>query len=112
MSKAKFGITFSINDYAYSEVSNFIECADNISGEKNLCQRYLDFLNAILAKKVKPSTLVDNDVIDLFIGDLENRANIDYLEGHWDDEPHIVKGGKMFLARCNKLKSIHQADLV
>ena len=112
MSKAKFGITFSINDYAYSEVSNFIECTDNISDEDNLRERYVDFLNALLIKQVKPSTLVDDDVIHLFIGDLHNRAHIDYLEGHWDDEPSIVKGGKMFLARCNKLKSIHQADLV
>jgi len=112
MNKAKFGITFSINDYSYSEVSNFIECTDNISGEDNLRERYVDFLNALLTRKVKPSTLVDDDVIHLFIGDLDNRAHIDYLEGHWDDEPEIVKGGKMFLARCNKLRAIHQADLV
>ena len=107
MAQVKFGITFSINDYAYSEVSNFIECADNISKEDNLCQRYIDFLNALLSKQLKRSTLVDDDVIHLFIGDLQNRANIDYLEGHWDDEPQIVKGGKMFLAICNKLKAIH-----
>jgi len=107
MAKVKFGITFSINDYAYGEVSNFIECADNISEEDNLRQNYIDFLNALLTKKVKPSTLIDDDVIDLFIGDLDTRAHIDYLEGHWDDDPQIVKGGKMFWVRCNKLRAIH-----
>jgi len=55
--------------------------------------------------------LVDDDVIHLFIGDLDNRAHIDYLEGHWDDDPSIVKGGKMFWARCNKLRAIHQTEL-
>ena len=107
MAQVKFGIKFSLNEYAYSEVSNFIECTDNISDENNLRKRYVDFLHAMLTRQVKPSTLVDDDVIHLFIGDLENRANIDYLEGHWNDEPHIVKGGKMFLARCNKLKAMH-----
>jgi len=111
MAQVKFGITFSLNDYAYAEVSNFIECTDNISEEDNLRQRYVDFLNALLTKQVKPSTLVDDDVIHLFIGDLDNRAHIDYLEGHWDDDPSIVKGGKMFWARCNKLRAIHQPEL-
>jgi hypothetical protein len=107
MEQAKFGITFSLNDYAYAEVYQFIECSDNISVENNLCQRYINFLNSVLAKKVKPSTLVDLDVIRLFISDLDNRAHIDYLEGHWNDEPKIVAGGKMFWARCNKLRAIH-----
>jgi len=107
MNKAKFGISFSFNDYAYNEINQFIECVGGVSEENNLCQRYVDFLNALLTKKVKPSTLVDIDVLNEFIKDLDNRAQIDYLEGHWDDEPHIVKGGKMFLTRCNKLKAIH-----
>tara|TARA_R110000796_G_scaffold55459_5_gene129087 strand:+ start:1351 stop:1695 length:345 start_codon:yes stop_codon:yes gene_type:complete len=111
MAQVKFGITFSLNDYAYAEVDQFIECAGNISEESNLRQRYIDFLNAVLAKKVKPSTLVDVDVLNLFIGDLDNRAHIDYLEDHWKDDPRITAGGKMFWGRCNKLRAIHQAAL-
>jgi hypothetical protein len=42
-----------------------------------------------------------------FIGDLDNRAHIDYLEGHYADEPDIVAGGKRFWERCKKLRAIH-----
>ena len=110
MDQAKFGIRFTINQYAYSEIENLIECTDNIESA-NQRKRYVDFLNALACKTIKPSTLVDVDVLKLFVGDLKNRANIDYLEGHWDDEPHIVAGGKMFLRAFNKLKAIHQAVL-
>jgi len=107
MNQVKFGIRFTVNDYAYSELSNFIECTDNLDGEQNLSQRYIDFLNALLSKQVKPSTLVDVDVLRVFADDLDNRAHIDFLEGHWDDDPDIVKGGEMFYGRYNKLKQIH-----
>tara|TARA_R110001606_G_scaffold345953_1_gene494853 strand:- start:199 stop:543 length:345 start_codon:yes stop_codon:yes gene_type:complete len=110
MNQVKFGFRFTLNDYAYAEVAQFLECVDNISEESNLRQRYVDFLNALLAKKVKPSTLVDLDVLHLFIGDLDNRAHIDYLEDHWKDDPRITAGGKMFWARCNKLRAIHPSQ--
>lgn len=107
MQKVKFGIRFSMTDYAYSEIANFIECADGIEGANNLEARYIDFLGEMLADKVKPSTIVDADVLKVFADDLENRACIDYLESHWDDEPEIQKGGEMFLGRYNKLKEVH-----
>ncbi len=110
MKQVKFGIRFSFNDYAYGEVDQFIECADNISEEENLRGRYVDFLNDLLSEKVKPSTLVDVDVLHLFIGDLDNRAHIDYLEDHWKDDPRITAGGKMFWNRCNKLRAIHDVE--
>ena len=59
------------------------------------------------AGEVKPSTLVEPDLLGYFIGDLDNRAHIDYLEGHYDDEPDIVAGGKRFWERCKKLRAIH-----
>lgn len=110
MNQVKFGIRFTINDYAYGELSNFIECSDSIDSADQR-KRYIDFLNALACKQVKPSTLVDVDLLELFASDLKNRANIDYLEGHWDDEPHIVKGGEMFLRAWTKLKQKHQAVL-
>lgn len=110
MNQVKFGIRFTINDYAYNEVSNFIDCSDSIDSADQR-KRYIDFLKAVASNEVKPSTLVDVDLLQLFAGDLKNRANIDYLEGHWDDEPHIVKGGEMFLRALTKLKQKHQAVL-
>ena len=107
MNQVKFGITFTVNDYALGELDMFVECADNLEGVDDLQGRYIDFVNAVSAKKVKPSTLVDADVLAVFADDLCNRASIDYLEGHWDDEPSTVAGGKMFYGRYNKLKEVH-----
>ena len=39
----------------------------------------------------------------VFQGDLDNRADIDYREGHWDDDPNIVAGGKYFAKQAKKL---------
>lgn len=107
MNQVKFGITFTVNDYALGELDMFVECADNLEGVDDLQGRYIDFVNAVSAKKVKPSTLVDVDVLAVFADDLENRASIDFLEGHYDDEPEIMAGGKMFYGRYNKLKEVH-----
>ena len=111
MKQVKFGIRFTVNDYAYGELDNFIECAEDLGGEHNLTQRYHAFVRDVTFKKVKPSTLVDLDVLTIFAEDLKNRANIDYLEGHWDDEPSVVAGGKMFLGRYNALVKTHGATL-
>jgi len=105
MQQVKFGIRFTLNNYAYAELDNFIECADNL--DDDVRQRYVEFLNALTSKQVKPSTLVDVDVLETFGSDLDNRAQIDYLEGHYDDEPDIVAGGKMFYGRYLKLKQVH-----
>lgn len=110
MNQVKFGIRFSLNTYAYAELDNFIECAD--SGiEDNLRQRYVGFLQALSSKQIKPSTPVDVDVLNTFIEDLEHRAQIDYIENHWEDDPNITAGGRLFLSRAAKLKSIHHAEL-
>ena len=111
MQQVKFGIRFTVNDYAYGELANFVECADNL--DDDVRERYTDFLNDLMGKRVKPSTLVDVDVLEVFGSDLDNRAHIDYLEGNYDgapgalDDPDIVAGGKMFWGRYNKLKQVH-----
>jgi len=107
MKKVKFGIRFTINQYSLAELDMFVECATNIEGERDLQDRYIKFLRAVQDKQVKPSTLVDSDVLAVFADDLENRASIDYLEGHYDDEPEIMAGGKMFYGRYLKLKEVH-----
>ena len=69
----------------------------------NLKSQYVTFLNNFLDGKIKPSTQVDIDVMLVFQGDLDNRADIDYREGHWDDDPNIVAGGKYFAKQAKKL---------
>lgn len=115
--KVKFGIRFTINDYAWSEIWNFIECSEGIVGEPaegevdDLRERYVQFCHDLIDRKVKPSTLVDDDVITCFSEDLHNRVQIDLLEGQWDDEPNIVAGGRYFQGRWRKLRDAHP-DLV
>ena len=103
--QVQFNYTWRMTDYCYSELSNFVECADGI--ESGLRERYIEFLQELSSRKVKKATPVDVDVLKTFIDDLENRAQIDYIEGHWDDEPSIVAGGKRFLQRAKQLRKIH-----
>ena len=103
MDQVKFGITFRITDYCHSELDNFKECAEGIQ-PVGLRDRYVQFLDAFKGGKNSP---VDPDVLSLFIDDLENRASIDYLEGHWDDDPDIMAGGKRFHQRAKKLRALH-----
>jgi hypothetical protein len=103
MDQVKFGITFRITDYCYSELANFKECAEGIQ-PVGLRDRYVQFLDTFNGGK---NSRVYPDVLALFIGDLENRASIDYLEGHWEDDPDIMAGGKRFYQRAKKLRAIH-----
>ena len=103
MQKVKFGITFRFTDYCYSEIDNFKECAQGIQ-PIDLYDRYIQFLDTFTGSK---NTMVDPDVLAEFIADLEARAQIDYVEGHWDDDPDIVAGGKRFYQRAKKLRAIH-----
>ena len=99
-----FGLTFrGQKNYTSSEVSHFIECADGIE-PLEFRNEYIAFLEDFLAGKIKPSTQVSVDMLRVFQGDLDNRADIDYREGHWDDEPQIVAGGKYFAKQATKLK--------
>jgi len=100
-----FGVSFRGKpDYTSSEVSNFIECADNVEPQA-LQDKYVAFLDEFLSGNIKPSTQVDVDIMGIFHSDVDNRAQIDYREGHWDDEPTIVAGGKYFDSIAKKLKA-------
>lgn len=103
MQKVKFGITFKFTDYCHCEIENFKEAAHSIE-PVDLYDRYVEFLDTFTGSK---NTMVDPDVLSVFIDDLENRAQIDYIEGHWDDDPDIMAGGKRFYQRAKKLRSIH-----
>ena len=97
-----FNFTWRMTSYCNGEIANFIECADNIGAD--LQPRYIAFLENFPPKK---SDLVDRDVLQIFLSDLDNRANIDYREGHWDNDPYILNGGRRFAQRWEKLKAIH-----
>ena len=102
-----FGVTFrGQREYTLSEVSNFIECADNVE-PMALQNQYISFLEDFTSRKVKPSTLVDADVLQLFQDDLDNRAQIDYREGHYCpvDDREIFNGGCYFDKMSKKLKA-------
>tara|TARA_R100000773_G_scaffold34938_1_gene29930 strand:+ start:630 stop:989 length:360 start_codon:yes stop_codon:yes gene_type:complete len=102
--KIPFGFRFNHNSmYNYSEVSNFIECSDGIACESDR-KIYITFLDELLSGNIKPSTMVDIDTMWTFYRDLDNRASIDYREGHWNDTPSIVRGGKYFDRLSRKMK--------
>jgi|TARA_R110000803_G_scaffold62058_2_gene122240 hypothetical protein len=112
MKKVKFGVRFKFTPYTWREVDNFgevVRCDKPFAGDLN--ERYTKFCNDF--KNVKPSTLVDFDVLETFYGDLLNRADIDYLEGHYDsddeDDIFIRNGGKYFHAKAVKLAEVHKS---
>jgi len=102
-----FGVSFRGKpDYTSTEVLNFIECADNIEPQA-LQDQYVAFLEDFLSGKIKPSTQVDVDMMGIFHSDVDNRAQIDYREGHYCpvEEADIFNGGKYFDSIAKKLKA-------
>ena len=102
-----FGINFKLKggkheDYKYREVAHFVEVADSIYPE-SLREDYTKFLGDFMGGEIKKSTLVDIELVKLFHGDLDNRAQIDYREGHWDHDEEIYSGGEYFDQVANKL---------
>ena len=107
--KTPFGINFkpkggNHEDYKYRECSFFLEISDSIE-PKSLREDYCVFVQEWLDGKIKKSTLVDLELLRLFQGDLDNRAQIDYREGHWDDDEVIFSGGEHFDRWAKKLEA-------
>tara|TARA_A100001035_G_C27398623_1_gene327555 strand:- start:65 stop:418 length:354 start_codon:yes stop_codon:yes gene_type:complete len=114
MQKIRLAVRFSKTDYLKSEVDNFaniVEADQPFDGDLN--DRYVKFCRGI--KKVTASTMVDPDVLLEFTKDLFNRANIDYLEGHYDSDDdgdvYIRKGGKYFLKLAKCLARVHKLQV-
>ncbi|MAR67360.1 MAG: hypothetical protein CL833_08945 [Crocinitomicaceae bacterium] len=101
-----FGLTFKgQKDYTSHEVYMFIECANNIE-PMSLQNKYIAFLEDFLSGKIKPSTQVELDIMELFYGDIDSRAQVDYREGHYCpvEEADVFNGGKYFDRMAKKLK--------
>ena len=109
-----FGISFrskKLEQYIWSELMNFIECSNNPDefDEPDFAERYHALIHGILGGKIKPSTPVDFDLVEFFYNDLDNRAQIDYRSGQWEDDPEINAGGEYFHRLSGKLKAHIQA---
>ena len=109
-----FGISFrstKLEQYIWSELMNFIECSNNPDefDEPDFAERYHALIRGILGGEIKPSTPVDLDLVKFFYSDLDNRAQIDYREGQWEDDPEITAGGEYFHRLSGKLKAHIQA---
>jgi hypothetical protein len=113
MNKIPFTIKFPKTKYTNNEVYNFwnITKESKVEGsfkDEDQRQRYIKFLDEFLKKKIKQTTLIDQDIFWYFMDDIENRASIDYLEGEYDieDEPEIVNGGKYFYKKGQELRKV------
>jgi hypothetical protein len=107
VTKIKFGIRFAVNKYSLYRLMDFVDCTEG--GERmvhtpELARRYIEFCLQLSNKEIKPSTLVDADVMQLFSDDLNNIANIDLNEQEVDGS---MKGGRMLLGRYQKIKEVH-----
>ena len=93
----KFGVHFRghWDTYTVIELEKFMECSEGIEPIE-LIDRYVDFLDKLSCKKIKPSTLVDVDVLKTFHDDVDNRVQIDYREDNLDPEYdyELIQGAK------------------
>ena len=109
----KFGVHFRghWDTYTCNELSHLEECADNIEPQ-DLQDRYLAFLDKLTSKKIKPSTLVDVDVLETFHDDLDNRVQIDYRENHLDPEfdYELIQGAKYWNTVLGKFTAHLKAE--
>jgi|TARA_R110001606_G_scaffold394323_1_gene565123 hypothetical protein len=107
MNKIKFGIRFTVNKYSWNRLMTFVDCTeggDRMVHTPELAKRYIKFCLQLSNKEIKPSTLVDADVMQLFSDDLDNIANIDLNEQEVDE---ALQGGRMLLGRYQKIKAVH-----
>lgn len=112
MQKIRLGVKFSKTEYLINEVINF---GDIVQADKpfegDLNDRYVKFCYGI--RKLTASTMIDVDVFREFYNDLKNRANIDYVEGHYDSDDEgdifIRKGGEYIFKIANCLAKRHKS---
>ena len=89
--KIAFGIDYVSSKYRDNELYNFgISMIDMFGEAHEFVIRYTTFINGLLNKTVKASTLVDVDVLKEFLNDCANRYEIDF----WDDENRKEHGNK------------------
>ena len=109
----KFGVHFRghWDTYTANELEKFMECSEGIEPIE-LKDRYLSFLDKLTLKKIKPSTLVDVDVLETFYDDLDNRVQIDYREDNLDPEYdyELIQGAKYWNTVLGKFTAHLKAE--
>jgi len=107
-----FGIRMKCTQYAETEIELWLDGGGD-SYTKEEWEVYEPFLKNFLMGKLKPSTMVNAFALIIFQDDVDNRASIDYREGHHDDQLEIYNGGKYFDQKSKKLKAhLHKHNLL
>ena len=79
--KIAFGIDYVSSDYRDNELYEFgVSMIDMLGESHEFTTRYKAFINGLLNKTVKSSTLVDVDVLKEFKNDCSNRYDIDFCD--------------------------------
>ena len=99
-----FGIRMKCTRYAEIETAQWLDGGGD-AYTKEEWDVYKPFLDDFRAGKLKPSTMVNAFALIIFQDDVDNRASVDYREGHHDDQPEIYNGGKYFDQKAKKLKA-------
>ena len=99
-----FGIRMKCTRYAETETAQWLD-GNGDSYTKEEWDVYKPFLDSFRAGQLKPSTIVNALALIIFQADVDNRASIDYREGHWDNDIEIYNGGKWFDEKSKKLKA-------
>ena len=99
-----YGRSERINDYLNGEFSCFEDCAV----DDPRFEEYSAFLNKLYKEDYNHKEIVlSKDLLIFFINDVENRASIDYHEGHYSDDEDITAGGKAMDRLHKRLLKAH-----
>ena len=95
--KTKLNITTKgagdLSDYVHTAFNRFVEeSVDSV--DQDFLDRYQSLIDQLTDEKVNHIELmVDDDVLEKFIADLDERACLDYRENHVQDDEDLVRGG-------------------
>ena len=96
-----------LSDYAHYTFNNMVENSIDSFGEE-FRDRYQDFVDQLTNRKINDKELmVDDDILKNFIADCDETANLDYREGHVEDDPDTVAGGRWLDKLYWKLAAAH-----
>lgn len=115
MDTIKLGFTIKASkkdrEYFDNEIAFFYEMIDENEGNLSsidLEKRYMEFLIDVMEGKALTKEY-GVDVIKEFIGDLDNRYDIDI---NHCDEPYAIRGAKMFKKLANGMRRVLKSHKV
>tara|TARA_R110000772_G_scaffold73047_8_gene159106 strand:+ start:2046 stop:2405 length:360 start_codon:yes stop_codon:yes gene_type:complete len=96
-----------LSDYAHTRFNEMVENSIDCFGEE-FRDRYQAFVDQLTDRKINDKELmVDDDILKNFICDCDSRACLDYREGHCEDDPDAVAGGRWLDKLYWKLAAVH-----